>query len=102
MGESVNLQNYHKVWKFDNGYGASVICREQMDGTSMDSYGAKWGMFELGVYHGDGLCARTNVLEGHDHAIRGWLDFGTVAILLNHIEALPRLDRCSHQRAERD
>lgn len=97
MGTPVSdPQNYHKEWKFDNGYGASVICREQMDGTDMNSYGAQQGLFEVGIYHDGGLCGRTSVLDYKP--VKGWVNFGEVGIILTHIEALPRLDRCSHHR----
>jgi hypothetical protein len=42
--------DYQKTYKFDNGYGASVVC-------NFGTYGAKDGLFEVAVLDKDGNIA---------------------------------------------
>ena len=70
------------VYKFDNGYGASVVCHEF-------SYGGDQGLKELAVikfYEGDEwhLCYETEITD----AVLGYLTDEDVADLLVKIEAL--------------
>lgn len=69
------------IYRFDNGYGASVIRSEY-------SYGGPQGKFELGVVQFDGddfeLTYDTPVTDD----VLGWLDVPEVAELLARIAAL--------------
>ena len=68
---------YRKVYKFDNGYGASVVC-------NFGSYGAKDGLFEVAVLKGDDICYDTNITND----VIGWCDFGKVAEILERVKNL--------------
>lgn len=69
---------FHKVYKFDNGYGASVIWNSM-------SYGGKDMLFEVAVLDKNGsVCYDTPVTED----VVGWLDFDGVVDILNKIKAL--------------
>jgi hypothetical protein len=69
--------DYQKIYKFDNGYGASVVC-------NFGTYGAKDGLFEVAVLKNDEICYDTPITSD----VVGWLDFGGVADILNKIKAL--------------
>lgn len=66
------------VYRFPNGYGASVIRHEY-------SYGGPQGLFELAVLDGKGLCYDTPVTED----VEGHLTPAEVDRLLLQIKALP-------------
>ena len=69
--------DYQKIYKFDNGYGASVVC-------NFGTYGAKNGLFEVAVLKNGEMCYDTPITSD----VVGWLDFGGVADILNKIKAL--------------
>ncbi len=83
--------SYHATFKYDNGYGASVVSDEY-------TYGGKSGLFELGVLHGERgwLCYSSEVTDD----VLGYLTEHEVAIHLTHIESLPTNELCSHKRRE--
>lgn len=70
--------DYQKIYKFDNGYGASVVC-------SLGTYGSKDGLFEVAVLDRDGQIAYNTPISGD---VIGWCDFADVADILNKIKAL--------------
>lgn len=69
--------DYQKIYKFDNGYGASVVC-------NFGSYGAKDGLFEVAVLKGDDICYDTPVSGD----VIGFCDFAEVAKVLEQIKNL--------------
>lgn len=69
--------DYQKIYKFDNGYGASVVC-------NFGSYGAKDGLFEVAVLKDDDICYDTNITND----VIGWCDFDKVAEILERIKNL--------------
>lgn len=69
---------YHKMYTFDNGYGASVICSEH-------SYGGSSGLFEVAVLKGDDICYDTPITND----VLGYLDHEGVLRTLEQIKALP-------------
>jgi hypothetical protein len=71
------MNDYHKVYKFDNGYEASVVC-------NFGTYGAKDGLFEVAVMKDGYIVYDTPVTND----VVGWLDFAGVADILNKIKAL--------------
>ena len=71
------MNNYHKEYKFDNGYGASVVCNS-------GSYGVQDGLFEVAILKGDDICYDSPI----SNDVVGWLDFAGVADILNQIKAL--------------
>lgn len=77
------MNDYHKIYKFDNGYGASVV-------SHFGSYGGKDGLFEVAVLKNGKkggkqyLCYDTPITSD----VVGWLDFAGVADILNKIKAL--------------
>jgi hypothetical protein len=70
--------DYQKIYKFDNGYGASVVC-------NFGTYGAKEGLFEVAVLDSDGQIAYNTPISGD---VIGWCDFADVVDILNKIKAL--------------
>jgi hypothetical protein len=70
--------DYQKIYKFDNGYGASVVC-------NFGTYGAKEGFFEVAVLDSDGQIAYNTPITND---VIGWCDFADVADILNKIKAL--------------
>ena len=70
--------DYQKIYKFDNGYGASVVC-------TLGSYGATNGLFEVAVLDSNGSITYDTPVAGD---VIGWLDFAGVADVLNKIKAL--------------
>jgi hypothetical protein len=71
------MNDYHKIYKFENGYGASVISHS-------GSYGGNDGLFEVAVLKNGEMCYDTPITSD----VVGWLDFGGVADILNKIKAL--------------
>lgn len=71
------MNNYHKVFKFDNGYEASVVSNAM-------TYGGKNGLFEVAVMKDGKIVYDTPVTND----VVGWLDFAGVADILNQIKAL--------------
>jgi hypothetical protein len=70
--------DYQKIYKFDNGYGASVVC-------NFGTYGAKEGLFEVAVLDSNGEITYNTPISGD---VIGWCDFADVADILNKIKAL--------------
>ena len=73
----MKTHNYEHVLKFENGYGASIICNYM-------SYGGDKGLFEVAILKGDDICYDTPISQD----VVGWLDFAGVADILNKIKAL--------------
>lgn len=73
------MHNYHKVFKFDNGYGASVISGQY-------TYGGNDGKFEIAVLDSTGDITYDTPITSD---VIGWLDFGEVDIVLEKIKNLP-------------
>ena len=72
------VNGYQLEYKFDNGYGASVIKHDH-------SYGGKKGLYELAVLDKDGaLCYDTPITED----VIGHLTMGEVDKLLVEISHL--------------
>ncbi len=69
-------------FKFENGYGASVVC-------SSTSYGGDEGLYELAVTTEDGLCYDTPITAD----VLGWLSESDVEESLAEIKALPPYKR---------
>lgn len=73
------MNEYQKIVKFENGYGASIISHQF-------SYGGREGLFEIAVLAPDGsICYGTPITSD----VIGKLDFQDVVEVLNQIEALP-------------
>lgn len=69
---------YQKIYTFDNGYGASVICNQS-------SYGSDNGLFELAVLDKDGeICYDTTITSD----VIGYMTHDYVARVLKDIESL--------------
>jgi hypothetical protein len=73
-----NKNDYVRVIKFENGYGASIISRDY-------SYGSDRGLFEVAVIHDEIIVYDTPVTKD----VIGHLDFAGVAGILKDIEELP-------------
>lgn len=71
---------YKKVYKFGNGYGASVVC-------SQFSYGGDKGLFEVAVLDMAGNIVYDTPVTGD---VLGFLDFDGVAKALQEIQCLPK------------
>lgn len=71
---------YKKVYKFGNGYGASVVC-------SQFSYGGDKGLFEVAVLDMAGNIVYDTPVTGD---VLGFLDFDGVAKTLQEIQYLPK------------
>ena len=72
------VDGYQLVYKFDNGYGASVVKHDF-------SYGGKKGLYELAVLDNEGaLCYNTPITED----VVGHLTMGEVDKLLVEISYL--------------
>lgn len=71
---------YKKVYKFGNGYGASVVC-------SQFSYGGDKGLFEVAVLDMAGNIVYDTPVTGD---VVGYLDFDGVAKTLQEIQNLPK------------
>lgn len=74
------MTNYRKVYKFGNGYGASVVCSDM-------TYGGKNGFFEVAVLDTAGEIVYDTPVTGD---VIGWLDFDGVAKVLQEIQNLPK------------
>ena len=69
---------YQKIYTFNNGYGASVICNQS-------SYGSDNGLFELAVLDKDGkICYDTTITSN----VIGYMTHDHVARVLKDIESL--------------
>ena len=81
------IGNDQWCYRFDNGYGASVV-------RGPYTYGGPEGFFEVAVTHdpGDHLCYQTPVTSD----VIGWLDEGAVLTTLDAIRDLPANDDCEH------
>ena len=73
------LDGVQRRFKFENGYGASVVRHSH-------SYGGPSGFWELAVLKGGSICYDTEVTGD----VEGWLDEETVQKLLRQIAALPK------------
>ena len=71
------MNNYHKEYKFDNGYGASVVCNS-------GSYGVQDGLFEVAILKDGHICYDTNITND----VVGWCDFDKVAEILERVKNL--------------
>ncbi len=70
--------NYKTVFKFRNGYSASVVC-------NLTTYGFDRGLFEVDVLDKDSkLCYDTPITDD----VVGYLTFQGVADILTQIESL--------------
>lgn len=76
-------------YRFDNGYGASIID---------DGYGSDRGLKELGVTHGGRLCYKTPITND----VIGWLKDEDVQPLVDQIRALPANELCDHRWSPTD
>ena len=65
------------IYKFDNGYGASVIKHDY-------SYGGRDGLWELAVLKDDELCYTTPITED----VIGYLAWDNVENILTEIQEL--------------
>ncbi len=70
---------YHKVLKFDNGYGASIVSHS-------GSYGGNAGLFEIAVLDKSGDIVYDTPVTSD---VEGYLDFADVAEIVNKIKNLP-------------
>ena len=73
---------YHKVFDFDNGWGASVVSNGM-------SYGGRSGLFEVMVLK-NGEANSKNPVSGDYDSVVGFLDFAEVADVLKKIADLPK------------
>lgn len=71
------MNEYQKVYTFENGYGASVVC-------NFGSYGGGEGLFEVAILKGEEICYTTNIAND----VIGWCDFAKVAEILERIKNL--------------
>lgn len=72
---------YQKIYKFPNGYGASVVCNHI-------SYGGMNGLFEIAVLCGDDICYTTPITDD----VVPNLDHEGVVEVLEKIKNLPKND----------
>jgi len=72
------FDSYQKIYRFDNGYGASVV-------SGPHTYGGKDGLFEVAVLDNNGEITYNTPVTGD---VVGFLDFADVADVLNKIKAL--------------
>lgn len=72
---------YHRVDKYENGYGASIICHDR-------SYGGRSLLFEVAILRGDDIVYDTGLAED----VLGSMDFCDVAEVLEKIKKLPKVD----------
>jgi hypothetical protein len=74
------MNHYSKIVKFENGYGASIVCHA-------GSYGGKDGLFEVAVLdENDDIVYDTPITCD----VLGHLEFQDVANVLDDIRGLPR------------
>lgn len=74
------MNGYYRVYKFDNGYGASVVSNSM-------SYGGERGLFEVAVLNSDGTIAYDTPITSE---VAGFLDFADVVEVLDKIKNLPQ------------
>jgi hypothetical protein len=74
--------NFHRVWEFPNGFGASVIRSEL-------SIGHNQGLYELAVVQGTSLCYTSPITDD----VIGYLTPRQVVVLLQQIAALQPNER---------
>ena len=74
------MNEYQKIYKFGNGYGASVVC-------SAMSYGGDKGLFEVAVLDLAGEIVYDTPVTND---VVGFLDFAGVADILQQIQNLPK------------
>jgi hypothetical protein len=74
------MNHYSKIVKFENGYGASIVCR-------VGSYGVKDGLFEVAVLDENGDITYDTPITCD---VLGYLSFQDVANVLSDIQGLPR------------
>lgn len=75
------MYKYQRKYKFDNGYGASVVC-------GPGSYGNEDGLFEMAILDKNGdICYDTPIADG----VLGYLDFEDVVRYLEKIESLEKV-----------
>jgi len=72
------MNDYHKVFTFDNGYGASVVCNNM-------SYGSQGGLFEVAVLDKNGYVTYDTPITSD---VVGYCSFADVADILNKIKEL--------------
>ena len=72
------LDGYQKIYKFDNGFGASVVSHS-------GSYGGTDGLFEIAILDKNGEITYDTPISSD---VIGWLDFGGVAEILEKIKNL--------------
>ena len=87
-------EGIHKLYFFDNGYGASVL-------NGRGSYGGQQGLWELAVLYDIreslddyALCYSTEVTDD----VKGHLSEQEVEQLLVEIDSLLQNDECTHER----
>jgi hypothetical protein len=73
------LDGYSKTYKFDNGYGASVV-------SNSFSYGGNRGLFEVAVLDSAGNITYNTPITND---VLGYMDFDGVAKTLKEIQNLP-------------
>lgn len=69
---------YHRVERFNNGYGASIVCHNH-------SYGGRTMLFEVAVLDKNGDICYDSPITGD---VVGYLDFAGVAKVLEQIAKL--------------
>lgn len=74
------MNEYQKIYKFGNGYGASVVCNTM-------SYGGNQGLFEVAVLDLAGDIVYDTPVTND---VVGFLDFAGVADVLQQIQNLPK------------
>lgn len=74
------MNGFQKIYKFGNGYGASVVC-------SAMSYGGSQGLFEVAVLDLAGDIVYDTPVTND---VVGYLDFAGVADVLQQIQNLPK------------
>jgi len=74
------MHNYHKVYQFPNGYGASVV-------SGPYTYGGNAGLFEVAVLDSNGDITYDTPITSD---VIGWLDFSAIDTILERIKNLPK------------
>ena len=74
------MDGYRRVYKFDNGYGASVVSNRM-------SYGGERGLFEIAVLDSNGKIVYDTPVTND---VEGFLDFVGVVETLDKIKNLPK------------
>ena len=71
-----------RIYKFPNGYGASVVCHKH-------SYGGKDGLYELAVLRDDEIVYNTPITSD----VIGWLSMSEAEQVLQQVKNLSWPDR---------